>query len=964
MLGETVELGVGVWLWLLDWLCEGDCDWLGVRLWVWLGVWLCEGLAVSLAVCVWEAVCEIDWLEVWDWDADCDMLRVSDWLWLALCVCDEVSDWLCEGVTDWLGLMLCDAVIDWLALALWEFVIDWLSEAVSVWDSEDVIDCDALPLCVSELVWLCEGVSDWLAVPLCEPELDCDAVRVCDRDCDWEGVCDCEAVWDWLADCDWLGVRLWVWLGVWLCEGLAVSLAVCVCEAVSDIDWLAVLDWDADCDVLGVSDWLWLALCVCDEVVDWLCEGVRDWLAVVDWLELPLFELVLDWDCDAVSVCDCVGVTACDALPLCDIESVWLCEELVVSVCDELLDGDAVRVWLCEGESVWDSDAVCVWLPVDVSDADCDWLCVGVCDWLDVADCEELLDGDAVRVWLCEGERVAVSDAVIDWLALPLDDGVADWLALPDWLLDADCDGSWAFETVMRTRKNSRRPMFQYEIWSTEVTGRRGVVGLVTVWRSAKELESQVRIGVTESPLDFVIHHIMEPDTHDEAIAKILAGMRQWTPEERTAYCDSEPEHPLFMTKAPTVRPGISCTTPPSMSVPTQALLCRWTMPLLIRALRLSPTSRTTRWTHQRAWRKRQKRRATPLFSVVLDFSDTPSSTTMIALTTRLAAGRRSGCSRNLAPPVAPHLLGPMPLAYSRHAAEMRALTSTVYANLAAVYLARKKYITAFGCCEKALKCNSKNEKAAFRAAKVGGACRLLRVNWVHAVASLLSWRTWLGAFFLPQACLALGQAAQARSFCELVLSQDEGNAAAAALLKEAVAALGVQVCEHCRRWGMHPPHAWWVPPHAYPQRRNAEAVEHEREERRVMVGRVREACRCGRRPDLTVLFPVLTWPSRLAEPAASASAGLSMRTSGGRRRGHGWRPSRPQMRLLLLPPLLRRRLCSIGQSSSCTQRQARVTTSKTSRRWQPSGSWSRWAVACRGGWVGAPWACCGTHRF
>jgi tetratricopeptide (TPR) repeat protein len=52
-------------------------------------------------------------------------------------------------------------------------------------------------------------------------------------------------------------------------------------------------------------------------------------------------------------------------------------------------------------------------------------------------------------------------------------------------------------------------------------------------------------------------------------------------------------------------------------------------------------------------------------------------------------------------------------------AREMRELISVAHANVAAIHLARKKYVTAVEAAERALRANPANVKAAYRAAKV-----------------------------------------------------------------------------------------------------------------------------------------------------------------------------------------------------------------------------------------------------
>lgn len=117
---------------------------------------------------------------------------------------------------------------------------------------------------------------------------------------------------------------------------------------------------------------------------------------------------------------------------------------------------------------------------------------------------------------------------------------------------------------------------------------------------------------------------------------------------------------------------------------------------------------------------------------------------------------------------------------------EMKELRSVCYANLAAVYMGRKKFITALDCCEDALKLNGRNVKAAYRAAKC---------------------------------CLSLGRALAACDFAELGLEQEPESAVLLALKKEAEQVVAVQ-------------------------KRNAAKAAEELEKRRMAIEAVREACK------------------------------------------------------------------------------------------------------------------------
>lgn len=99
---------------------------------------------------------------------------------------------------------------------------------------------------------------------------------------------------------------------------------------------------------------------------------------------------------------------------------------------------------------------------------------------------------------------------------------------------------------------------------------------------------------------------------------------------------------------------------------------------------------------------------------------------------------------------------------------EMRSIASVCYSNLAAVYMARIKYISVIDSCEKALRLWNENIKACWRAAK---------------------------------ACLALGRAEEALQFCEMGRLIDPETKSFDAMAKEGVDMINRQerAAEHAR---------------------------------------------------------------------------------------------------------------------------------------------------------------------
>lgn len=210
----------------------------------------------------------------------------------------------------------------------------------------------------------------------------------------------------------------------------------------------------------------------------------------------------------------------------------------------------------------------------------------------------------------------------------------------------------------------------------------------------------------------------MAEDT--DAIDAILAGMQQWTPEERSKYCDDVGEHPLFMSKAPTMEEAEGNAYMGAL-------------------------------TH-----------------MVYDEEDTPEGMAReckekgnAAFTKGAAYYGHAIKHYNDAIDHASRIPSKAPAALK---AEMTALTSACWSNLAAIHLARGKYVTTLQACEAALKASPKNVKALYRAAK---------------------------------ACLPTGRAEAALAFTKLAIEADpagDRNAALAALLKECNEARRVQI--------------------------------------------------------------------------------------------------------------------------------------------------------------------------
>ena len=214
----------------------------------------------------------------------------------------------------------------------------------------------------------------------------------------------------------------------------------------------------------------------------------------------------------------------------------------------------------------------------------------------------------------------------------------------------------------------------------------------------------------------------------DAALDKIMAGLKRWSKEELSAYCDAESgvgagvagaggaAHPLFLARSPTsadvqANPTLSALanvaydeidSPESLAGEAKAKGCE-------------------AYGRGRDWFGHALR----YFNEALDHA-----------------------SRSKLPPKDPRMR------------ELRALRAACHANLAAVFLARKKYISCVVEAEAALKLTPHNVRAAFRAGT---------------------------------ACLAMGKAEAGAGFAALGLSAEPGNPSLLALAASAAEAGRVQ---------------------------------------------------------------------------------------------------------------------------------------------------------------------------
>lgn len=203
-------------------------------------------------------------------------------------------------------------------------------------------------------------------------------------------------------------------------------------------------------------------------------------------------------------------------------------------------------------------------------------------------------------------------------------------------------------------------------------------------------------------------------DMSDDKFDEMFAGLKRWSEKERTEYCEGLGEHPLFLDHSPSQK-----------ETDGSAYL-------------------------------------SALQNLEYDEHDTPVSLATEAKEKGNASFAKGSAFYGHAIKHYNDCIDHASKGLKREADskkdrdEAAVLLSTAYSNLAAIYLARRKFITALDCCEKSLQHQPRNVKALYRAAK---------------------------------ACLEVGRADAAVAFCSSGIAAAKAAAAAAAPAADAAAA-------------------------------------------------------------------------------------------------------------------------------------------------------------------------------
>lgn len=203
-------------------------------------------------------------------------------------------------------------------------------------------------------------------------------------------------------------------------------------------------------------------------------------------------------------------------------------------------------------------------------------------------------------------------------------------------------------------------------------------------------------------------------DMSDEKFDEVFAGLKRWSEKERTEYCEGVGDHPLFLDHSPSQKE-------------TDGSSYLSALQNLEYDEHDTPVSLATE----------AKEKGNASFAKGSVFYGHAIKHYNDCIDHASKGIKREADSKK-----------------DRDAAEV--LLSTAYANLAAIYLARRKFITALDCCEKSLQHQPRNVKALYRAAK---------------------------------ACLEVGRADAAVAFCSSGIAAAKAAAAAAAPAADAAAA-------------------------------------------------------------------------------------------------------------------------------------------------------------------------------
>jgi tetratricopeptide (TPR) repeat protein len=219
------------------------------------------------------------------------------------------------------------------------------------------------------------------------------------------------------------------------------------------------------------------------------------------------------------------------------------------------------------------------------------------------------------------------------------------------------------------------------------------------------------------------------PSPPSEALTKALEGSRRWTVEERSRYCDELVDTPLFQPRMSEAEAAVSGIAQAVRNAEYDEIDTPFALANEAKGKGNEAFARGAEW----------------FPNAIRHYNE--------------AIGHATKAGEAEVDPDHPQPHAARPTAKRRR--EARRLLSVCHANLAAIYLARGKYITAVDSSDRALRLWPDNSKAAFRAAK---------------------------------ACLALGRAAACLDYCEAGSLADADNAGAFdALVKEAREAVARQ---------------------------------------------------------------------------------------------------------------------------------------------------------------------------
>lgn len=273
----------------------------------------------------------------------------------------------------------------------------------------------------------------------------------------------------------------------------------------------------------------------------------------------------------------------------------------------------------------------------------------------------------------------------------------------------------------------------------------------------------------------------MEVQIPDDRLERILGSMNKWTDAERSKYCDeaSIDSHPLFTKQSGTAadiaaNPQLAAVANVAYDdVDTPESLAKESKDKGNAAFARGPDFYGNALRHYNECILHAGRspallgpgsdgtQAAPVEESDLeDALDKKMANTKVGSVAEIAEESNAAAIRSITSKVKGGRNGSASPAQAAAAKEVRGLISTAHANIAAIHLARKKYISAVDSAQAALSANPFNVKAAYRAGK---------------------------------ACLALGRAVTALDFAQLGLELEPENAPLLQLVTDATALRRVQ---------------------------------------------------------------------------------------------------------------------------------------------------------------------------